>query len=96
MLGLNLKHSGRWQIVEVDAAFNFRLREVVIHFIGEVRVRTEEIWTGSHVKAQPRCGSVYTQNLIDQRQPARAESVVAQQAEFGGGVGRRQERDAVA
>jgi hypothetical protein len=41
MLGLNLEHSRGRQIVKRDAPFNFRLRNVVIHFIAEVGMRAE-------------------------------------------------------
>src|SRR5450755_2615165 len=41
VLGLNLEHSRGRQIVEKHAPFNFRLHEVVVHFIGEVGMRAE-------------------------------------------------------
>jgi hypothetical protein len=38
---LNLKDSGRRQIFEKNATFDFRLDDTTVHFVAQVRVRRE-------------------------------------------------------
>ena len=63
MPGLNLQHSGGWQIVEEHATFDFRLREVAIYFIAEVGMGTEEMWTCRQAKPHPLPFSLHLDKL---------------------------------
>jgi len=66
MLGLDLQHGRGRQVAQEDAPFNLRLHDVVIHFIAEVGMRPEYMWTGGQAKPHPysvECSTVARKKL---------------------------------
>src|SRR5579863_3166291 len=62
MLGLDLEHSGRGQVAERNAAFDFRADNVAIHFVAEIGMRHEH---GQVHLARSNCSEDHTRGPAD-------------------------------